>query len=129
VLLVSGIANPRPLKSLLEKYSKTYYMIQFSDHRIFTIDDLKDINKRFKAIDSVNKIILTTEKDAMRLLKFRNELERLPVYVIPISHHFLFEQETSFIDRVRKFINDFKPPFVKESGVKSPDASGVPAGN
>jgi len=129
VLLVTGIASPQPLKKLLEEKSDTYHLMSFSDHYIFRIDDLKDIRRRFDRMEAAKKIILTTEKDAMRLLKFRNELERLPVYVIPISHHFLFEQETSFIDRVKKFINDFKPPFVKESGVKSPDATGVPAGN
>ena len=107
VLLVSGIANPRPLKSLLEKYSKTYYMIQFSDHRIFTIDDLKDINKRFKAIDSVNKIILTTEKDAVRLVKFNAEIANWPLYVIPVRHHFLYGEEDRFNQRVIHFIRNF----------------------
>ena len=107
VLLVSGIANPRPLKSLLEKYSKTYYMIQFSDHRIFTIDDVKDINKRFKAIDSVNKIILTTEKDAVRLVKFNAEIADWPLYVIPVRHHFLYGEGDMFDQRVINFIRNF----------------------
>ncbi len=107
VLLVSGIANPRPLKSLLEKYSKTYYMIQFSDHRIFTIDDLKDVKKRFKAIDSVNKIILTTEKDAVRLVKFNAEIADWPLYVIPVRHHFLYGEGDRFNERVTNFIRNF----------------------
>jgi tetraacyldisaccharide 4'-kinase len=107
VLLVSGIANPRPLKSLLEKHSKTYYMIQFSDHRIFTIDDLKDVNKRFKAIDSVNKIILTTEKDAVRLVKFNAEIADWPLYVIPVRHHFLYGEGDRFDHGVINFIKNF----------------------
>jgi len=107
VLLISGIANPRPLKTLLEKYSKTYYMIQFSDHRIFTIDDLKDVNKRFKAIDSVNKIILTTEKDAVRLVKFNAEIADWPLYVIPVRHHFLYGEGDQFNQRVISFIRNF----------------------
>src|SRR5436190_3754527 len=84
VLLISGIANPKPLKSLLEKYSKTYYMLQYADHRIFTIDDLKEIRKRFATIETVNKIILTTEKDAVRLVKFKTEITDWPLYVIPV---------------------------------------------
>jgi len=111
VLLVSGIANPRPLKSLLEKYSKTYYMIQFSDHRIFTIDDLKDVNKRFKAIDSVNKIILTTEKDAVRLVKFNAEIADWPLYVIPVRHHFLYGEGDRFDHGVINFIKNFGMQF------------------
>jgi tetraacyldisaccharide 4'-kinase len=108
VLLVTGIANPLPLKKLLEEKSHAYYMMAFSDHYIFRIDDLKDIKKRFEKIDISNKIILTTEKDAMRLMKFRAELEELPIYVIAIRHHFLFGGEKKFVATVAKFIEEFK---------------------
>lgn len=107
VLLVSGIANPRPLKNLLEKSSKTYYMIQYADHRIFTIDDLKDVKKRFKAIEAVNKIILTTEKDAVRLVKFNAEIADWPLYVIPVRHHFLYGEGDRFNQLVINFIRNF----------------------
>src|SRR4051812_42926308 len=109
VLLVTGIASPQPLKKLLEEKCHTYQLMSFSDHYIFRIDDLRDIGRRFDRMEASQKIILTTEKDAMRLMKFKNELERLPVYVIPISHHFLFGQEMKFIETVTKFIQEFKP--------------------
>src|SRR5262245_15436783 len=70
VLLVTGIANPLPLKRMLEENSKAYYMQQYPDHYIFTIDDLAEISKRFRQIETEDKIILTTEKDAVRLAKF-----------------------------------------------------------
>ena len=108
VLLVTGIANPLPLKKLLEERSHAYYMMAFSDHYIFRIDDLKEIKKRFERIDVANKIILTTEKDAMRLTKFRTELEGLPIYVITIRHYFLFEEEQKFLGAVIKFVEEFK---------------------
>ena len=108
VLLVTGIANPQPLKKLLEERSHTYYMMSFSDHYIFSIDDLKDIKKRFERIDVTNKIILTTEKDAMRLMKFRTELEELPMYVIAIRHCFLFGGERKFVEAVTDFVSNFK---------------------
>jgi tetraacyldisaccharide 4'-kinase len=108
VLLVTGIANPLLLKKLLEEKSHAYYLMAFSDHYIFRIDDLKDIKRRFDKIDVPNKIILTTEKDAMRLMKFRAELEELPIYVIAIRHHFLFDGEKKFVGAVVKFIEAFK---------------------
>ena len=108
VLLVTGIANPQPLKKLLEERTDTYYMMSFSDHYIFRIDDLKDIKRRFEKIDATKKFILTTEKDAIRLMKFRTELEHLPVYVIPISHHFLFGPEDKFVESVVRVIENFK---------------------
>jgi len=122
VLLVTGIANPQPLKKLLEERCLTYQLMSFSDHYIFRIDDLKDIRRRFDRIESSKKIILTTEKDAVRLLKFRNELEKLPLYVIPISHHFLFDEEMKFIDSVTTFIKEFKPLRVEKPRVELQDA-------
>ena len=110
VLLVTGIANPKPLKSFLEERVDTYYMMHFGDHHIFSIEDWRDIKKRFEAITAENKIILTTEKDAMRLLKFENEIANLPFYVIPIEHKFLFNEGTMFDSTVNKFIQNFKQP-------------------
>jgi tetraacyldisaccharide 4'-kinase len=107
VLLVTGIANPRPLKKLLEEHSASYHMLQYSDHHIFTIDDLNDIRKRFSTIDTKNKIILTTEKDAVRLAKFNNEITELPFYVIPVRHRFLFDEGNTFNKLVTDFIQNF----------------------
>ena len=107
VLLVSGIADPRPLKKYLVENAETYYEILYSDHHIFTIDDWKDILKRFDSIQHPNKIILTTEKDAVRLMKFNHQLKDMPVYVLPIAVKFLFDEEDRFRDLISKFINNF----------------------
>ncbi len=108
VLLVSGIASPRPLKKWLEEYSSSYSLLQYADHHIFTIDDLNDIRKRFENIEETKKIILTTEKDAVRLVKFRQAIEGLPVYVVPIRPHFLFKEEDKFNKLITDFILNFK---------------------
>jgi tetraacyldisaccharide 4'-kinase len=110
VLLVTGIANPSSLKSLLEAEVDTYHMMHFPDHHIFTIDDWRDILARFGKMETNNKMILTTEKDAMRLLKFSQELDGIPFYVIPIEHKFLFQQANEFNDKVIHFIENFKQP-------------------
>jgi tetraacyldisaccharide 4'-kinase len=110
VLLISGIANPRPLKKYLEEKQESYQMISYSDHHIFTIDDLKEIKKRFDSIIAKDKIILTTEKDAVRLVKFASELNELPFYVLPIQPRFLFDGSASFNGIVSKFIKNFKKP-------------------
>lgn len=107
VLLVCGIANPAPLKEYLQEKANTYYQQDYSDHHIFTIDDLKDIRKKFDSLQSDQKYILTTEKDAVRLLKFTQELEQLPLYVLPIRHRFLFEEADKFNNAVIDFIRNF----------------------
>ena len=110
VLLVTGIANPKPLKVFLEERIPTYFMMEYNDHHIFSIDDWRDIKKRFEAIDAEKKMILTTEKDAMRLLKFSAEIDGMPFYVIPIEHKFLFAEEQLFLKRVTAFVENFKNP-------------------
>ena len=107
VLLVTGIANPQPLKDLLEEHTDTYYMLHYPDHHIFTIDDWKDIKKRFDKIEAEKKIILTTEKDAVRLSKFGVQLNDVPLYVIPLKHHFLFNEEEKFLSLIKSYIKDF----------------------
>jgi len=108
ILLVTGIANPRPLKKLLEEYSNTYQMLQYADHHIFTIDDLKDIKESFDKINAKEKVILTTEKDAVRLLKFCEEIRDIPFYVVPVKHQFLFNQGAEFDQLIIDFIRNFK---------------------
>ena len=115
ILLVCGIANPKPLKKFLQAHTASYTMLTYSDHHIFTIDDIKEINKKFDAIKSSNKYILTTEKDAVRFLKFSDQLNMMPLYIIPIKHHFLFEEGKKFDKAVIDFIKNFKPTQVDAS--------------
>lgn len=110
VLLLTGIANPKPLQQYLEERINTYFMLHYSDHHIFTFDDWKEIKKRFQNMDALKKIILTTEKDATRLLKYESELTNMPLYVIPIEHQFLFGEGPQFNDLVSTFIHEFKQP-------------------
>lgn len=108
ILLVTGIANPRPLKKMLEAQHKGYQMLQYPDHHIFTIDDLEEIRQKFSALPGKDKIILTTEKDAVRLQKFQAEIAALPFYVIPVRHEFLLNGGADFDQRVRSFITNFQ---------------------
>jgi len=108
VLLVCGIANPKPLKEYLHECTHTYYQQDYSDHHIFSIDDLNEIKEKFDRIHARDKIILTTEKDAVRLLKFRDELATLPMYVLPIRHDFLFGEGEQFNRMVTDFIRNFR---------------------
>ena len=106
-LLICGIANPRPIKEFLTTHVHTYDMLRFPDHHIFNSDDLEEIRKQFNKISSAQKIILTTEKDAVRLQKFEKELSDFPIYVMPIEHAFLFNEGESFNKRVVQFVSEF----------------------
>ncbi len=107
VLLVCGIANPKPLKEYLMQNAYTYYQKDYSDHHIFSIDDLNTIKERYHEIEATHKMILTTEKDAVRLTKFKDELLETPLYVLPIRHKFLFNEGEQFNATVISFIRNF----------------------
>jgi tetraacyldisaccharide 4'-kinase len=108
VLLLTGIANPRSLKKFVGENYKTYYQLSYNDHHIYTIDDLREIIKRFENVQAEDKIILTTEKDAVRLAKFHNEIDALPIYVIPVEPEFLFGETKAFTRLIINFISEFK---------------------
>ena len=107
ILLICGIANPRPLNEILDTNGHTYQMLLFRDHHIFTMDDLEEIKNQFLKMESPDKIILTTEKDGVRLAKFESELKHLPVYVFPMRHKFLFGEGTTFEKRVITFVESY----------------------
>jgi tetraacyldisaccharide 4'-kinase len=108
VLLITGIANPKPLKAFIEKYVHSYDMLKYADHHIFNSGDLKDIKRHFEKLKSGNKIIITTEKDGVRLKKFESELAAMPIYVLPIKQRFLFDEDVQFTNLVTNFIDSFK---------------------
>ena len=108
LLLITGIANPAYMIEFLKRNTGGMEVLQFSDHHIFTSDDLKNIKVKFTNISRQNKLILTTEKDSMRLQKFEKELSGLPVYCLPVQHHFLFYEAGKFENLVMGFIQSFK---------------------
>ena len=113
ILLVYGIANPQPLKDYISDSTAEYEEISYADHHIFSIEDMKDINRRFEKIQSSNKLIVTTEKDAVRLHKFKKELSNLPLYVLPLKYEFLFKEADVFNRIVIDFIKGFKKEIIE----------------
>ena len=80
VLLVTGIASPKPLVEHVATHCQLEHLV-FSDHHPYSINDLHRIHQIFDKFASPNKIILTTEKDKMRLFgKFADKLTDYPWY-------------------------------------------------
>lgn len=88
VLLVTGIANPKPLLNFLEEKGVSFKHLNFPDHHNFTQQDIENIKKSFDELPSQQKIILTTEKDYMRL---EGKIDQLNY--ISIKSKFLSEDE------------------------------------
>jgi len=73
LLLITGIANPIPLIDYLGSKKIEFKHLKYPDHYHFKNKDIEVINEMFNAIQSNKKIILTTEKDYVRIFaKLRN---------------------------------------------------------
>jgi len=108
ILLVTGIANSRPLRKQTRGISPKISEVKFPDHHAYSVKDIKKINRNFKRISSTNKIILTTEKDAIRLKSLQHIIQQGAKnwYYIPIEVDFHDGKKESFqsliIDYVTK---------------------------
>ena len=102
VLLITGIANPKPMLQFLNSKSIDFEHLQFSDHHDFSEKEIVSIKSQFKNIKSDKKIILTTEKDFMRL---ENRLEKLSY--LPIETNFI-SSKTTFDERVFSVIQNLR---------------------
>ncbi|MCD4747255.1 MAG: tetraacyldisaccharide 4'-kinase, partial [Bacteroidales bacterium] len=106
ILLITGIANPYPLEAFLKRNCEELVMLNYPDHHQFTLKDIDKIIETYNDIFSKNKIIITTEKDAMRLLKpeFFNTIKDLPFCYIPIEIKLHKEDEIKFNEQIIKYV-------------------------
>jgi tetraacyldisaccharide 4'-kinase len=90
-VLVTGIAEPKPLKKFLEKYFREIVHFEFPDHHPFNEADLKRIIYSWSMLKSQEKFIVTTEKDAIRLRESDNIADEAKpaFYYIPAGIRFL----------------------------------------
>jgi tetraacyldisaccharide 4'-kinase len=108
VVLVTGIANPKPLYDLLEKKCKEIIRVDFPDHHNYSEKDLDRIESAFRELKSPVKYLITTEKDAVRLREFINIAPELrsAFFYIPVQIDFLNDDRQEFdnliVDYVRK---------------------------
>jgi tetraacyldisaccharide 4'-kinase len=108
IVLVTGIANPLPLKEYLSKNYHEIVHLQYPDHYMFNEKDILDITAAFKDLKSETRYLFTTEKDAVRLREFANIADPIKsaFFYVPIGIRFLNQDQDEFdnliIDYVRK---------------------------
>ena len=92
ILCITGIAHPEPLLAELRQYTKVQHL-PFADHHDFTSGDIARIKETFATLPGSNNLIITTEKDAIRL---RGKIDSLPVYILPVTVAFHKENDKDF---------------------------------
>ncbi len=111
VLMLTGIAKSKHLKTHLNISFKEVFISKFRDHHSYTESDISNIINQFNNINNPNKIIVTTLKDAVRLKdnSIFAELSKLPIYYQAIEVGFLNEEnEKEFNKLILKYVRNAK---------------------
>ena len=90
IYVLSGIANPKPLVRYLKGFKAKVKVKVYPDHHNFSRRDLENITRRFNELEGERKFIVTTEKDAVRLVNnpyFPHELKN-SIFFQPIEVKF-----------------------------------------
>ncbi len=87
VLLLTGIANTHSLYNHIAEIARDVVHIPFADHHLYTSSDIANVIKSYNNISNQNKVIITTEKDSVRLHlgELMKAFGTAPVFYLPIE--------------------------------------------
>ncbi len=112
ILLVSGIANPKPMEEYLRQRfpSSALEHISFNDHHKFTKKDIVAIIEKINSFAGRNNILVISEKDAMRLSAYINfeGLSEIAIYKLPIRISFLDNDKDIFKEIIENYVRENK---------------------
>lgn len=109
ILLVCGIARPEPLLQQLKQTFRQVYLLSFPDHYYYDGHDLDKISRELGNLPGTEKMVVTTEKDAVRLQLKAAKLHELniPIAVMPVEISFLFGETDSFNNYIFDYVEQF----------------------
>ncbi len=110
ILVLTGIANAQPLVNHLLKHSKKIHEFHFPDHHTYNKSDVEKIYEQYQKMPGKEKIIITTEKDAIRLREIKNINETFinSAYFIPIEVKFLDNCSKQFNKDILNYVENNK---------------------
>ena len=100
-LVVCGIARPFSFLRVLEENNiNIKNKLIFTDHKNYTLKEIEQIRKEFYSTNAYS--VLTTQKDAVKLMEFNKELDDIDIYFLKIE--LLMEDEENFFTIIDKQI-------------------------
>lgn len=106
VILFTAIADPQTLIDYFNKHTIEVKPFLYQDHHTFTATDMRTIIAAYEQNKEESTILLTTEKDAVKLTAFQSQIQQLPVFVIPVAHRFLFDEKEKFDHHILKYTQE-----------------------
>ena len=109
-LMLTGIAKTDDLFAYLKTQFGQVYKRTYKDHHRYDTLDMTHIRDTFANLGDVEKVIVTTEKDAARLVPFLPWLQenKLPIYVQVMQIEFLLGGKTEFDLAINGYIEHEK---------------------
>lgn len=110
ILLFTGIASDYPLREHLQRKCTELEIMKFPDHHQYTQKDIEKILKTFNDIYTKRKVIVTTEKDIMRLKtpELNAILKTIPLFYIPIEIGFQGNDQEKFDNLILAYVEKNK---------------------
>ena len=95
VISFAGIANAQPMVNYLKEYAADVRHLSFPDHHEYTLKDLEDVERYYTSFEGGNKMLVTTEKDLMRLKNngVWDIARRMNIYILPVEVTFKDKEE------------------------------------
>ena len=105
VLLLTGIASPKQMEHDLKPMTKDITNLSFGDHHSFKGKDIDRITDAFESMPEP-RIIITTEKDAVRLRETEGLYEKVKsnMYELPIKVSFMLDQQDNFNEKIISYV-------------------------
>ena len=122
VLIVTGIANPRPLRQYARSINTNMVELSFPDHHHYSRRDIEKISSTYHELKKSHQeiLVLTTEKDAMRLRDHDPEPEvRDALHAVRIYVHFLNDDKDAFDQQIVNYVNSNKRSSILYQGENS----------
>lgn len=109
VVVFTGIHNSYPLIAHLKEKYKDIQIYTCTDHHEFTEKDIKNVRYLLSRAISPNKAIITTEKDASRLMDktIKDMIEDMPIYYIPIFVEFHAKYKCDFNQQIVDYVEKY----------------------
>lgn len=107
LLAVCGVGNPRPFVKYVKSFAPKVKVNVFPDHHEYTRKDMDTLKARFDSMPQGRRYILTTEKDAVRLINNPYFPHELKPYIFFIPIHVVFDDidGNNIKDSLLRFIN------------------------
>ena len=107
VLLLSGIGNPQQMEQDVRRFVQHIVPLTFPDHHYYIRRDAETINQALLSLPKPH-IIITTEKDASRLLHLQglSEEVRQNLYVLPIEISIMRDEKNKFDKTIIEYVQE-----------------------